>query len=273
MFQILPVNEKGILAFKASGKLTDADYQQFLPILERLIRESGRISLYIELEDFEGWEAKAAWADVRFGLVHDRDFKRIAVVGDNTLEHAGIALSNFFTHTDMRFFDKQHTQAAWEWLEEKPRQEEPPQPGQPYRKLLLATDFSPHSERAAHRAVELAGHYRARLDVLHIVEEMAFSTNWYDPVIDEIPLRNEAREQQVETLLRQFAERTKLGTDAVLNIEWGYPKWSIVSWAREKAVDLIVMGASGRHGIGRLLGSVSGSVLHQAPCDVLIVRP
>jgi SpoIIAA-like len=60
MFELLPVDKKGLLAFKVSGKLTEADYRQFLPVLEGLIRESGRLSLYIELADFEGWEAKAA---------------------------------------------------------------------------------------------------------------------------------------------------------------------------------------------------------------------
>ncbi len=75
MFEILPVNDdKDILAFKATGKLTDADYKQFLPVLEEMIRNNGRISLYIEMQAFEGWEAKAAWDDLRFGLQHDDDF-------------------------------------------------------------------------------------------------------------------------------------------------------------------------------------------------------
>ena len=43
MFEIIPVNDKDILAFKAIGKLTDADYKQFLPIMEEMIRKRGRI--------------------------------------------------------------------------------------------------------------------------------------------------------------------------------------------------------------------------------------
>lgn len=272
MFEILPVNDKSILAFKASGKLTNADYQQFLPTLEGLIRESGCLSLYIELENFQGWEAEAAWDDLRFGLQHDRDFKRIALVGDKAWEHSAIALANFFTHTNMRFFDKDESDVAWEWIREKPLRNKAPEPVQAYQNILLPTDFSGHSERAAQRAQELSMQYDARLHVMHVVEDLIFYDEAYDPIIADMPLRDESLKQQAYDSTRKFAERTGLGKDIVLEVQWGNPKWSIVSWAREKKVDLIVMGSHGRHGIERLLGSVSNSVMHQAPCDVLMVK-
>lgn len=272
MFELLPVNDKSTLAFKASGKLTDADYQSFLPVLEDLIRKSGCISLYIELDDFHGWEAKAAWDDLQFGLQHDRDFSRIAIVGDKVWEHSAIALANFFMHTGIRFFSKDEAEAAWDWLKEKRQPGQAPEPVQAYRKLLFATDFSLHSERAAERAIEMARQYGAQLEVLHVVEDMAFYTELYDPVIADIPLRNESLQEQANDSMRKFVERTGLGKDAVLEVQWGNPKWSIVSRAREKAVDLIVVGSHGRHGIDHLLGSVSSSVLHHAPCDVLVVK-
>ena len=272
MFELIPVNDKHVLAFKATGKLTDADYQAFLPELEKLIRETGCISLYIELEDFRGWEAKAAWDDLRFGLQHDKDFKRIAIVGDKAWEHTAIALANFFTRTEIHFFSKDEAKNAWDWLEEKPQQKIPIKSAKAYRKLLLATDFSQYSERAAHRAVEISRQYGAQLEVLHVVEEMVFYRQWDDPVIADIPLRDDSLKEQAEDSMSVFAERTGLGKDVVLNVQWGHPKWSIVSWAREKEVDLIVVGSHGRHGIERLLGSVSSSVLHQAPCDVLVVK-
>ncbi|RLA01001.1 MAG: hypothetical protein DRQ45_06595 [Gammaproteobacteria bacterium] len=274
MFEILPVNDEGegILAFKASGKLTDADYQQFLPTLESLIRKSGILSLYIELEDFQGWEAKAAWDDFRFGMQHDRDFKRIAIVGDRDWEPAAITLANLFTHTDMRFFRRDEAKAAWDWLEERPQKKQAPEPVQPYRYVLLATDFSPFSEQAAQRAIEMAAQYGAQLDVLNIVEERVFYNEWDDSLIADMPLRDESLKDYALDSMHKFVERTGLGKDARLEVQWGNPKRSIVSWAREKQVDLIVTGSHGHHGIERLLGSVSTSVLHHAPCDVLIVR-
>lgn len=272
MFEILPVNKKGVFAFKVSGKLSDADYKAFLPELEKQIREAGLVSLYIELEDFQGWEAKAAWDDLRFGWQHDKDFKRIAIVGDNTWEHAGAGLANFFTRTEIRFFSKTDAAKSWDWLEEIPLQKEALKPLQPYRHILLATDFSAFSETAAHRALELSRQYGAQLEALHIVEEMVFYTDLYDPVIADIPLQDDTLKEQAEDSMQKFAERTGLPKEVKLEVQWGRPNWSIVSWAREKEVDLIVMGSHGRHGLERLLGSVSSSVLHQSPCDVLVVK-
>jgi nucleotide-binding universal stress UspA family protein len=48
----------------------------------------------------------------------------------------------------------------------------------------------------------------------------------------------------------------------------------ILRVAEEEGCDLIVMGTKGRTGLARmLLGSVAETVLRQAPCPVLTVRP
>jgi universal stress protein A len=54
----------------------------------------------------------------------------------------------------------------------------------------------------------------------------------------------------------------------------GNPAEVIVNIAKQKSVDLIVMGTQGRTGLSRLvLGSVAQGVLGSAPCDVITVRP
>jgi universal stress protein A len=55
-------------------------------------------------------------------------------------------------------------------------------------------------------------------------------------------------------------------------LETGSPKQEITRIAEENAVDLIVVGSHGRHGLALLLGSTANGVLHQATCDVLAVR-
>jgi universal stress protein A len=274
MFEILPVNDKDILAFKASGKLTDADYKQFLPVLETMIRKAGQLSLYVELQDFEGWEAKAAWDDLHFGLHHDNDFKRIAIVADKPLIHAATGFINFFSHIEMRFFESSESEAAWDWLRERPAASEPERSIQPYKNILLPTDFSAHSDIAAKRALQIAEQNSAQLHVLHAIEEVMYYNEAYDPVIAEIPLPDDdVLMTQAVAQMQKFCERNNLGEAAVIETQWGNPKWSIITWADEKNTDLIVMGSHGRHGLGRLLGSVSNSVLHKAHCDVLIVKP
>jgi nucleotide-binding universal stress UspA family protein len=47
----------------------------------------------------------------------------------------------------------------------------------------------------------------------------------------------------------------------------------ILQVAKDKAVDLVVIGSHGRHGAKKfLLGSVSSKVVDHAHCDVLVVK-
>ncbi|HEB98967.1 MAG TPA: hypothetical protein ENJ05_05630 [Thiotrichales bacterium] len=270
MFERIPVEDKNIFAFKARGKLTEEDYRQFLPQLEELIRKYGRISLYIELEDFEGWEAGAAWQDFRFGLRHDRDFDKIAIVGDKGWEKPLIKFADLVTRTRIRFFHKDEQKKAWDWLEqEEPKPEQ--QPPQPYRKLMVATDFSSFSHRAGLRAKELAERYGARLLVVHALEDPVIYTGDYDPLVID-PAVEENLEAMARENLNIYVRELGLPEDTRREVVWGSPKWSLVSFAREKAVDAIVVGTHGHRGLDRLLGSVSSSIVHKAECDVIVVK-
>jgi nucleotide-binding universal stress UspA family protein len=53
----------------------------------------------------------------------------------------------------------------------------------------------------------------------------------------------------------------------------GHPADVLVQEAEESGADLIVVGTRGQNAAKRLvLGSVSTTVVHHAPCDVLVVR-
>ena len=52
----------------------------------------------------------------------------------------------------------------------------------------------------------------------------------------------------------------------------GSAKVELTRLARDKGVDLIVIGSSGVGGLKRILGSTTNAVLHDAPCDVLSVQ-
>jgi len=272
MFQELPVNVPDVLAIRVSGKLTHADYKAFLPRLDASIRKHGKISLLVELEDFKGWGAEAAWDDLDFGLEHDRDFERIAIVGEKSWQHWMTALSNLFIHTPLRFFPREEAARAREWLNEGSRVDEPVAA---YRHILLTTDFSAHSRRAAGRAAEMAVRYGARLSLLHVIEDPTFFDELYDPpiILDRDDLLADRMTQariRLDDLVRGLSgiEAREVGS-VVLH---GSPKSVIPAYARTRGVDLIIVGSHGRGGVRRLLGSVADAVSHGANCDVLTVR-
>lgn len=140
-----------------------------------------------------------------------------------------------------------------------------------YQHVLVAADFTDHGERVAHRAVDIANRYGAKLSVVHIVESLPVSESVYGPVI---PFEGDLTERLVGVAKEWLA---KLGRNCSIPPErqWvvtGSSKIEIVQIAEEKFVDLIVVGSHGRHGLELLLGSTASAVLHHAKCDVLAVR-
>jgi hypothetical protein len=105
-----------VIGFKLSGKLHDEDYRQFVPTVETILDTEGKVRLFIQPEDFHGWDLHAAWDDCRFGLKHYSDFKRIAIVGDRKWEQWIARIWKPFTKAKVRYFDATQVDAAWEWV-------------------------------------------------------------------------------------------------------------------------------------------------------------
>ena len=114
MFTLLPASAGNVLAARATGKLTTDDYQLFTSELESRIRQFGGVRVYLELEDFHGWDLGAAWADFTFGLKHLGQFQGCAIVGDRKWEEWLIDLGRPFFK--VRYFDRSEKGEAWDWL-------------------------------------------------------------------------------------------------------------------------------------------------------------
>lgn len=269
MFKEIPVNRPHIYAFKASGKLSDADYRDFTPRIEEILAQESPISLLIKLEDFAGWEARAAWDDFKFGREHQHDFARIAILGESAAEQWMTLVGKAFVDTEVRYFDAGQSQQALEWLAQVTnRIERDSYSG--YRHILLATDFSEHSERALQRARELAAAGGAALTLLHVVDDLMMPGEFYD-LAGDIELEKtlmEVAHQRMEALVEGLGGEEGVSAEVIT----GNPGPAIVLYAHEHDVDLIVLGSHGRRGLERLLGSSVNAVLHNASCDVLTVR-
>ncbi len=275
MFEKIPVNADHIIAIRAEGVLTDADYQDFLPELEQLIEREGPISAYVDMQDFKRWEAKAAWDDLKFGIAHDIDFDRIAVVGNSKWQQWMVKVSNIFFTADMRYFSAEEKQKAMDWLQEGREDEaarEEEKPFSPYSHILLATDFSPHAELAGRRALEMVDKYGAKLSIVHVLDNMILYDGFIEPVvIDQVNLYQEL-ETSSRQLLDKLVDRMGVQDRAEVHLLGGSPKDELLRFAGEKEVDLIVLGSHGRRGLDRLLGSVAAGIINRADCDVLTVH-
>jgi nucleotide-binding universal stress UspA family protein len=143
------------------------------------------------------------------------------------------------------------------------------------KNILVATDFSEPSDAALAYGRELARTFGASLTVLHIVDNILTRAYGTDGVVLADPeLQREietSAQRQVDAVL--FDEDRKMLGAVGLVITSNSPAAAIVTYARDAAVDLIVMGTHGRGAVAQLLmGSVAERVVRTAPCPVLTVR-
>ena len=136
-----------------------------------------------------------------------------------------------------------------------------------YKHILVPTDFSDYSRHAVAKALELRALFDARLSVLHVVD--------YLPPDFIAGQSGAASSPQIIDRARQYlsewSDQAGLA-NAEQIIATGPAGREIANTAREKNVDLVVIGTSGEGGIKRLLGSTTRSVMHDPPCDVLSVH-
>jgi len=139
-----------------------------------------------------------------------------------------------------------------------------------YSHILLAADFTPASDNVTRQAMELCQAFKAQLSLIHVVEFMPVDLSNDTVMPQGLEIEQELMEQ-AKLRLQKLAK--ELGIDqSECFIKQGSTRREILNLAKERNVDLIVIGSHGREGIQRLLGSTANAVLHGAPCDVLSVR-
>jgi hypothetical protein len=112
------IHEK-VLHVRVGGRLTDADYQQFVPEVERLIERHGTLRLLVELSDFHGWHAGALWDDFKIYLKHGNEIERLAIVGEKAWQEWMTRLAKPFLRAEVRYFDQVQAGDARRWVLEE----------------------------------------------------------------------------------------------------------------------------------------------------------
>ena len=100
------------------GKLTHEDYELFVPMIDKAMQETPdvKMAMLADMRELEGWEARAAWDDFRFGLNHRSDFKKLAIVGDARWQKLAAKITDWFVSGETRYFETR--EAALAWLQE-----------------------------------------------------------------------------------------------------------------------------------------------------------
>jgi nucleotide-binding universal stress UspA family protein len=143
--------------------------------------------------------------------------------------------------------------------------------------VLVATDFSEVSASALEYGRQLARLGEGTLHVLHVVDDIKMVLAYADAGVAGLApaeLQTEIEASARRRLEAAVDECDRRELHAVTALRVGHnPAREVVDYAAANAIDLIVVGATGRGALNRLLmGSVADKVMRHAPCPVLAIR-
>ncbi|HOZ47907.1 MAG TPA: universal stress protein [Candidatus Hydrogenedentes bacterium] len=145
-------------------------------------------------------------------------------------------------------------------------------PVSPYNTILFCTDFSENADFAFDYAIDAA---RRRpgcvLYLLHVIPEP--DAQFWKTYLYEVEDIDDKAKHDIDALLQErYLPRIPAGVDFRAEMCIGRDYLKILEFAREKQVDLIVMGRQGRGSIEKMLfGNVTERVARKAECAVLVV--
>jgi nucleotide-binding universal stress UspA family protein len=138
--------------------------------------------------------------------------------------------------------------------------------------IIAAVDGSPLTRRILERAVAQAEAAGSTLHVVHVFQPPTVVYGMAGAYVFE---ERELAEAEQNAVWEEIGPQLDgVGIDWVRADLTGYPPAVITEYAKDVGATLIVVGTRGRGEFRSLvLGSTSHGVIHDSPCDVLVVKP
>lgn len=143
-----------------------------------------------------------------------------------------------------------------------------------YQKILVPVDGSPTSKRALQEALALGKVVGARLELVHIYEDIIY-------LVDKGYINYE----ELQRTIRSCGEKILAEAESIVEAAGMQAESRLIQASNERVAqlllteaerwqaELIVIGTHGHTGISRLLlGSVAEGVIRAAPMPVLLIR-
>jgi nucleotide-binding universal stress UspA family protein len=151
-----------------------------------------------------------------------------------------------------------------------------------YKKILLTTDGSENAERAGKHALWIANTDDADIVILNVFE--LYSPSMAVLPLSTLPGSNEDLYEPLKDEGEKIAEGFRLKLESInaaedfkdikisTLVKEGKAYHEILQTIDDEDIDLVVMGASGRHGLDRItLGSVTERVVRESAVPVMVI--
>jgi nucleotide-binding universal stress UspA family protein len=144
-----------------------------------------------------------------------------------------------------------------------------------YDNILIPVDGSEVSNHAAEQGFLLASKLGSKVTLLYALDIAVLAIPDPEAAMANVEVMREAFREHADKLMAALKRKASMhGVQPETMVKEGDVHDEIISVAKEKGMDLIIMGTHGRRGLNRLLlGSVAESVARRAHCAVLLIRP
>ena len=141
-----------------------------------------------------------------------------------------------------------------------------------FKNILVPYDGSRCSNRAFKISLELAKKHRASIKIVTCIQatqKIGLMSIGYD---NSVFVKHKKAVKKDLLKLEKIADKVGIKSNGTIIVAQSIVK-PILSFAKSRKIDLIVMGSHGRTSLDKLfLGSVANGVLNRAPCPILIIK-
>ncbi|WP_224485144.1 STAS/SEC14 domain-containing protein [Robertkochia aurantiaca] len=117
MIEHIDSKKDNLIALKISGKLSKEDLESVHKRIHQITEKGRKVDFYFEFENFKGYTLEGFIADIKIDTSHLSDYGRMAFVGDKKWQEWAARITDFFTDSEVRFFEKDKKDTARIWIQ------------------------------------------------------------------------------------------------------------------------------------------------------------
>ncbi len=141
----------------------------------------------------------------------------------------------------------------------------------PFKRILFCTDFSENADFAFDYALDLAAASGSELHLLHIVPETE-AQFWKSYIYEVEDVDRKAKKDIDSVIDERYRFKVPEGLKLTVFCRVGKESREILEYAKERHIDLIVIGREGHSALGTaLFGKIAEKIARHAECAVLII--
>jgi len=116
MIHLINTEKDNLISAEISGKISKSDVEKIHPLIHYIIKKGKKVDFYFEMEDFTGYTIKGVWEDIKVDSAHLSDYGKMAFVGEKKWQEFAAKVTDFFTSSDVKYFDIKDKERAKNWI-------------------------------------------------------------------------------------------------------------------------------------------------------------